>query len=414
VVTLLVARHEFLMHLRRRSFVLSTALVPLLGLSASLVVGLGGADLVGQLGSSEPGQLAREGYSGRIGYVDRGGFVASLPADGAEGTFRAYPDEAAARQALRGREVDVVYVLSSDYPADRRVVRIAPGMTFAADDGRALEHLLRHNLWPEGSESLLADLAQPMRRVVVERDAGPEAVRSGLLELGPRRMLVPVIIAAFLYSTIFMLSSFLLQSVTTEKENRVVEILLTSLPPFQLLTGKVLGLGLLGLLQLAVWSLSGLFVWHSDARAILGLAALNLGWRVALLALTYFLLGFLFYASLMASIGALVPSFQESGPLAFVVLAPAWMPFVILQTLLREPDGWLARLLSLLPPTAPLVMTMRVLSGGVPPGEILLGFLIFVAGAVLVLWLAARLFRANLLLSGDAVGLRSLWSALSS
>jgi len=96
-------------------------------------------------------------------------------------------------------------------------------------------------------------------------------------------------------------------------------------------------------------------------------------------------LGYVFYASLMGAVGALVPSFQESGPLTFVVLLPAWLPFFVFELLLRHPHGWISRGLSLFPPTAPLVMTLRLTSGGVPWTDVALSLALLLAGAAAVL-----------------------------
>lgn len=404
-MVVLVARHELLTHLRRRSFLFTTALVPILGLAISLVGGIGGALVAGDgtaAGLGAPGRPP--GTLARIGYVDPAGFVTRQPPGAAGDSYQRYTDRTAAGRALADGEIDVVYLLPAAYPRDRTVVRIAPGLTLAAADGPAFETLLRANLWPQADAAQLADLANPGRRVIIHSGLRAGSTDGNAVAADSQRFIVPVAVGVLIYSTIFMLSSFLLQSVTTEKENRIVEILLTSVRPSWLLGGKVLGLALLGLLQIGVWTGLGLLLPRSDSLALAQRAVADLGAPVVLLALAYFLLGFLFYASLMAAVGALAPSFQESGPLTFVVLAPAWLPFILLGPLLRAPDAPPARILSVLPPTAPLVMLLRTSSGPVPRAEIALSLLLLIGATAAVLWLTARLFRASMLLAGSLPG----------
>jgi ABC-2 type transport system permease protein len=406
-----VARHEFLTHLRRRSFLLTTALVPMLGLGLSLFVSLTGLALLGGAGLEVGSPKTGSAGGPRVGYVDPGGFVTRMPPGLVEGVLHAYADEAEGRRALRAGLVDVVYVLPEDYPSDASVVRIATGLAAIGDD-RQLDRLLRASLWPQADEAILADLEDPGRRITTDHVPGYAGGRAERYGASPSRWAVPVAVGALLFSTIFMLSSFLLQSVTTEKESRVMEVLLTSVRPFHLLVGKLLGLGLLGLLQVSVWSLSSLVLLNVGSLAAFRHLAAGLGTLELLLTVAFFALGFVFYASLMASVGALAPSFQESGPLTLAVMAPAWLPILLLQPMLQDPGGGLARALSLVPLTSPLVMLLRVLSGSATPAEVVLSLLLLVGGAAGVLALAARLFQARLLLSGTLPTPTVVWRAL--
>lgn len=413
---LAVAANELWWHARRRTFLFTTALVPLVGLLLSLATGVGGAVMVRQLGSAfELQELQRVQTAARIGLVDPAGFLTRHPA-AAGGAPGLLASEAAARAALEGGTVDVVFLLSPDYPRDATVTRLAPTGALAAEDREELYRLLRANLWPEAGAAALADLAEPLRRVQIARvaiPAGRPADAAARLRDDPSSLLTPLLLGVLLYSAIFMSSSFLLQSVTTEKENRLMEVLLTSVSTDQLLAGKMLGLGTLGLAQLAFWGLAGLALGGAGILA----TAQQLGARLDARALAwlpvFFVLGYAFYASLMAGVGALVPSFQESGALTFLVLLPAWLPFFVLPLLLAEPNGTLARLFSVIPPTAPLVMLLRLSVTIVPRVEILLSVLSLAVGTVLVAWTAARLFRVSLLLAGAMPAPREVWAVLA-
>lgn len=410
-----VARHELLTHLRRRSYLITTALVPLLGLGAFLTLSVIGEPRAGVTPLSQLTRLSRLRGELRIGYVDPGGFIRRTPEwmDGV--IWRELAGETEAWQALRSNQIDVAFVWNEGYPEDRSVVRLAPGLTPVGDDSRALLALLRANINREADADWLLDLESPLRRVAIytaQSNAQRGAGSAGPLEAGASligAMALPVLVAVLLYSTVFTMSSFLLQSVTTEKENRVIEVLVTSVRPFELLSGKVIGLALLGLGQVLVWTLSGAVLLGGGMYALMGAAAASAGAGAAVLALAYFLLGYLFYASLMACVGAISPTFHDSGPMTVLVLAPGWLPFLFLRTLLDEPSGAIAQFLSILPPTAPLVMLVRVLGSQVPFGQVVLSLALLTGSAVATLWVAARLFRAQLLLAGG-VSIRALLS----
>jgi ABC-2 type transport system permease protein len=215
-----------------------------------------------------------------------------------------------------------------------------------------------------------------------------------------------------LYSAIFTVSSFLLQSVTTEKENRLVEILITSVPPFELLLGKVLGLGTLGLVQVGVWTAMGGALFQTGVLAALGGVGLQSGIGGVVAGVVFFALGYFFYASLMAAIGAVAPSLKESGPITLVLLLPAWTPFLLLRPLLSDPNGALARGLTFFPPTTALVALIRLMSGYLATWEAIAAAVVLAAAGIALLLLAGRLFRAAILLSGSTPSAGQLAAAL--
>jgi ABC-2 type transport system permease protein len=121
---------------------------------------------------------------------------------------------------------------------------------------------------------------------------------------------------------------------------------------------------------------------------------------VLVLAVAFFAAGYFFYASLMAAIGALAPSLKEAGPLTLAILVPAWAPFLVIRPILSDPGGRLARTLTMLPPTAPLVALLRASVSDVPALEVALSLAALVGSAVLVLWAAGRWFQASISLGG--------------
>ncbi|HET8687053.1 MAG TPA: ABC transporter permease, partial [Methanosarcina sp.] len=204
---------------------------------------------------------------------------------------------------------------------------------------------------------------------------------------------LPILAAFLLLFSIFSSSGFLLRGVAEEKENRIIEILLSSATPSEILTGKILGLGAVGLLQIVIW-----------------LAAITLGSGYALpvkiepitlfLALIYFVLGFLFFSSMMAGIGAVTSSLQESQQIAGIFTFAAATPLIFMQPILTHPDSSFSVFLSLFPFTSPVAMLARMGATAVPIYQILASIFILFVSVHGVILLSSRLFRTYLLMYG--------------
>jgi ABC-2 type transport system permease protein len=192
-------------------------------------------------------------------------------------------------------------------------------------------------------------------------------------------------------------AGYLLQGVSEEKENRVIEVILSSIRPDRLLFGKLLGLGAAGLLQLFVW-----VAVTSMATSLIAAAALAvLDAYLFFACFIFFVLGYLLIGSLMTGTGALGTSARESQQFAAIwsliaVLPPAatWM------LLLEEPNGWLARALGWFPLSAPVTMMIRIGTGQVPLWDILVAIGCLVGAVYLSVRASAALFRLGLLMYG--------------
>lgn len=277
-----------------------------------------------------------------------------------------------------------------------------------------VEAVLRAALLP-AEPDLAARLATPPAlRFVPTTDGGaaPGPEPGGGEARGPVAFLLPYGFAMILYVTIFTAASYLLQSVTEEKENRTIEIVLTSLRPLQLLAGKVLGLGLLGLLQVAVWLGAGLLLLRLSGVALPADAIGAVPWVAVALAIVYFALGYLVYGSLLAAVGATVTNVREGSQLVLLLVVPCIVPLWFLSAIIARPNGLLATALSLFPLTAPITMMIRVPLTPIAAWEIGVSLAVLAASAALCLWLAARLFRAGALLAGQRLSARAVLRAL--
>jgi ABC-2 type transport system permease protein len=194
--------------------------------------------------------------------------------------------------------------------------------------------------------------------------------------------------------------------VVEEKATRVVEVLLAAVRPVQLLAGKIIGIGLVGLLQLAIIGVAGLVA--ATAAGVITLppdAATTIG-----SVLLWFLLGYGFYSSLFAVAGAIVSRQEEvqntTTPLNLLLVGSF---FVAFSTSLGNTDSTLSKVTSFLPPTAPLVMPLRIASGDAAPWQVAVSLAIMLGSIVAVVVLASRLYEGAILRTGARVKLRDAW-----
>jgi ABC-2 type transport system permease protein len=408
-----VARHEYLVNVRRAGFIIMTAIVPVLGI-AILAFGTLFAGEARQLGNfiAEQFDIASQ----TTGVVDQSGYFSPLlPEYRAEGRFILFESEAQAEAALVAEEVSSVLVIGEDYLETGQVVVVTTGSGFGAaavSDSFAMraffvDHLLSDQVDP----ALRNRAANPMDVEPRVLSSGGEAQGEGPLGF-VFTFVVPYFLSIFLVMTIFISSGYLLQSVAEEKESRVVEIVVSSVRPVELMTGKVAGLGALGLTQVLVWMLSAVGL-GGGAAALLAIAgAAVIPMRVLLLGVVYYVLGFSLYAILMAGVGALGATMQESQQLAGVFSFFAAVPYMVSGFLFTNPNMLVARVLSFFPLTAPTMMMLRLPLAEVPWIDVVGSIVVLLLSVPVALWAGARLFRVGLLIYGKRPTLKEIWLIL--
>jgi len=409
--TLQVARRELRTALGRPAYIIFAYILPV----AAVLILAGirayqsrpGADLTAASEPSESEIIDVEGY------VDPGGLIQVIPDDIPPGRLIAFPDEAAARQALLEGEIDSYYLIPADYIASGTLYYVYP------DDrsylGHGQEWIMTWTLMVNlvGDQELASQVWSPiwnMEEVVVQAGSGEDIVldedcsRPGAAcQSNELVQAIPAIMVVVFYITIMSSSSMLFQSVTTEKENRVAEVLLVSLRPNELLTGKILGLGTAGLLQTIIW-LTAVY-----AASLIGGSTLNLpeGFTLPLdllaWGLVFFLAGFWMYAALMAGAGVMVPRMKESGIANLLIMSPLLIAYMIgiLAPLARSTTAALPIALSYFPLTSPILMIMRLADSVVPFWQVALSAALTIAAAWWINRAVAGMFRAQYLLSGQ-------------
>ncbi len=398
-----VAAHEYRLNVRRKGFLIATFGLPVL-LAGLFVVTIWLA-------------LAAERVDA-VGYVDNAGLLQNRPArvvladesaPGKGGLFQdppvtilRYPDAAAGRVALDSKAIAVLFVVPSDYAATGKVTAYAPNHVPDLAQTR-FSTLLRQALLAE----LPADprLAEPVvtvqRRTLDDQPSNPFS-----------RILVPLIYGILFYVATFSSSSYLMQSLVEEKENRVMEVLGTSLPPGGLMLGKILGLGAVGLTQLTVWVTGGLLALAVAGQFVPDLAGVSLPWPTVALMIALFLPSYLLYAASLATVGAMVTVRQEGQQLAGIFSLLGVLPTWFFVSILTDPNGPLATGLSLFPYTAPLTLLLRQETTDLPAWQIPTTLAILTLAAAGMVWLAGRMLRYGMLRYGKRVGWRELGNAL--
>ena len=399
-----VALQELLVNLRRPGFIIMTLLIPALGVVGLLI----GSAFGGQIGDMLETQFVPKQTS--IGYVDHSSLLtADLPQYA--GQFIAYPDESAARAALLAEEVNSYFVVPQDYMQTGQVTVYGTGSGFstfaAADSGEIRSFLIDQLISGRVDADLQNRIRDPMEAEVVTLDkTGNVNTESPFSWVGD--FVVPYVFSILFVITLFTSSGFLLQGVSEEKEGRIIEILLSSISATQLLAGKILGLGAVGLIQVIVWFGAGVALLSLAAALFAATGLITIGLGTVLLGLVYFVLGYLLFATLMAVAGSMGTTQRESQQIAGIFSFAAAIPWMAIGFIFTNPNAPLAVVLGYIPLTSPVMMLIRLGFGDVPAGQIVISLVLLVAGIAVSLWAGAKVFRTSLLMYGKRPSLKDL------
>jgi len=409
----IIARREFWTTVKRREFLLVTFGLPLLYVLIGVLVG--GATVIAAK------SLPRKSEPRAVGFLDLTGKLApavlAQTDDGIAG--RVYPNLAAGQKAVRERKVRAFVVVEKKFAQNGDITVYAPestGSVFGNNSGSsgassaAYAGVIRRALLYGKTDKATIEAA--VRPVIPTRLSFDTQTKT-FAPPNPARVIarfgVPYVFSLLLMLAVIISSSYLLHGIVEEKENRVIEVLLSAATHEELLAGKMVGLGLVGLTQITIWLSGGLVTSLFAARAIPLLASVTIGPGVFATALLMFLLGFALYAALLAGVGSLGTSWRESQQMSGVAVSLLAVPLMFLPILLEAPDSGLARFLSLFPFTAPIGMMLRVASGGASIAEVALSCVLLCGATYLTLRLAAKLFRLSLLMYGQRPTVPEVW-----
>ena len=416
----IVTRHEFRTAITRLAYIITTAAVPVLVALAVAVFAV--ITFVNREdGDSEaaPG-IAQSEDLPRLGYVD----LTSGPAlfgghqEQPGAVFVPVSDRGAGVAALASEEIDALFVFPADFVETGTVVRVQvadDGGGIVGPDGPSYSGALRgfvlSNLFAdEVPAGLVERLQTPYELVTEEVRPDGDAAEDDSSEFDLGRAAFFAVVGISLLFSLFFSSGYLLNALVEEKENRVMEVLLSSVKPDALLLGKFFGLGAAGLLQMLAWLASiGVGVLVIGLIVEIPAALLPVPSVVDIaVAAAYFLLGYALFASLMAAVGAVSTSLREANQISAIVIIPAFIPVWLNFILFTEPEGTVARILTYTPFTAPVTGLIRLAIDAMDPVEAIAALLVLALFAAGALVLAMRLFRAYLLMYGKRPTLKDI------
>jgi len=412
--TLLVARYELVAMVLTFTFLFTVLGLPLI--SFLVIGGISSLNpeetdaveevLAVAVGESEP-ETNREIPDG---YVDQSGLIQELPPSVKEGALKDFPDEDAARRALERGEINVYYLVPEDYLTSGELICIqAHYNPIEAFRNAGLMHwILKVNLLG-GDEQFAAQLDDPLQVDITVLE--PTSQRS---LSNPLTMMQPYVVLLSFFVMNMVSASSLLFSIRTERRNRILEVLVSSLSPHQLFTGKLIGQGLASLFRTVMWIGSGYILVQIGGRVLDVPEEFLLQPNFLVWSVVFFLLGYAVYASIMAGIGALAPYLREVQYVTLLVFLPMYIPVIMLLAFIRDPNGAVATFLSLFPLTAPLAMVARLAAtNDAPTWQVWLSASLLGVTAVLTTRAMGGLFRAQIVLAGEAFNPRRIIALLA-
>jgi ABC-2 type transport system permease protein len=416
---LAILKREYLQRVRTKMFIFSTILLPtvmsLFGIVPALILSIDAGD---------PMRVAVVDQTGRIyTRLEQALTNDERPAEQTE-QLRSMPQmpdrvflleqvasvgpDAAAKRAqldarLRNREIDGYLILPPDFmehgkaeffnnnPSD-----VVSGSVLRSALNRAMreQRLIDANVNPKTREGLF----QPVQLKSVKIGAAGE-------ERDARGSFILVFGVGFvMYLAILMYGQIILGAVIEEKETRIAEILFSSVKPFTLMMGKLVGISLLALTQLAIWgaAFSAFALYGVNLLKSRGMPASIPGVPLAhyVYFALFFLLGYFIYATIYALVGSMVTTPQEGGQLAMPIILILVVSFYLFLPVSRSPDSSFSFWVSMIPFSAPVAMLVRIVTQTPPFWQIALSLLIGFGTVVLIMWVAARIYRVGMLMYG--------------
>ncbi len=403
---LLIAKREYLEQIRGRAFKFSTVLVPL------LIVALLGASYLTGRGAAASKHIAIATDNAALANAVRrqlliGGnmkFTVDIAAPASS------EERAALKKQVEGRTLDGLLVIDATAAAPTATYtsesagdpETTDRLQFALNRGLLNERLSAAGMKPAETDALLKEV--PIETLQLNTK-GTETRSNGLAAFSE------AFATAFLLTMPILLYGLdMARSVVEEKNSRIFEVMLSVARPDDLLAGKLLGSGAVGLTQILLWAASaGLVLSTALAAPLLnGDFALHLTWTEGILFPVYFVLGFFLYSAFFSGLASTCETAQELQMYMPLAAIPVWISFGIIPFLLNDPNSVWAIAASVFPPTAPFVMLPRMGVETPPLWQIALSIGLLVLTIWAILWFSSRLYRVGILMYGKRASLPEL------
>ena len=444
---LLVIQREYLTRVKKPSFWVLTIVVPIL---------LAGVYAIPIILASRPIEHAH------VLLVDDTGLFQGQFRSGRDITYHeAGSIEYARRELQQHDSLDaIVYIPARETTLPRDAYLYyrsdAPSLTVQTDAQNQLQEILRNSILLDVHGLTPEDYALLTSTHIKLRPQDIETGRDGFLQV---KIVVGVLLAFLVFMAVFMFGSQVMRGVMEEKTSRIVEVIVCSVKPFQLMMGKVVGIGLVGLTQFALWVLlsgiavvgvqasnadlfqqatahqteiaskgteattqyeaeqaraaeyeAGQGIDNSVKELIEGLTGINFAMLIVLFVF-YFVFGYLLYASFFAAAGSLVDNETDSQQFTLPMTVPLILTLLLMPAMVGQPSGSLSVWLSIIPFTSPVAMLMRI-PFGVPVWQVALSMLLLLITFPLCIWAAAKVYRSAILRYGQKASWRDVWRFL--
>lgn len=425
---LLIIQREYFSRVKNKSFILMTFLVPL------LMIGVWGLIIFLAKNSFENSKAST------IHVVDASGLVADKLESSNQVTYiqtdKPLSEEKAAL-LQESAENQFLLVIPEDFESTKSVELLSsqkPSITLQDAVESDLEKVLRnHQLAASGIDvSTLNNINSNVKIAAKEVTSEGEKNSSA-----GATMLIAIILSIVIYLTLFIYGAQVMRGIIEEKQSRIVEVVISSVKPFQLMFGKIVGIGLVGLTQFLLWIIfslvlsfiiGGLFMGSGSSetqqlgasmqqvsqyqtgmsgKILNALGTINFG-PIAFYFVLYFLGGYLLYSALFAAVGSAVDNETETQQFMFPITLPLLFAYMLsFSVLVNDPHGTLAFWLSMIPLTSPVAMLVRI-PFGVPDWQIALSLILLVLGFIFTTWVAARIYRVGILMYGKKASYKEL------
>ena len=393
----LIAKHEYRKLAGKRSFWFATLGIPAL---MALVIG---ATIV----LTDSNQNDKP-----LGYVDQAGILISgimsaTPSESDTVALRSFPDEASARSALEQETIQAYYILPTDYRQSHQMQLFYWSDAPQEAAREAFSRFVRANLaagQPEAVQTRLVEVSSITMRTL----DGSREISGGNIA----NVILPFVAAFLFFFTVMTSAGYLLQVVADEKENRTVEILITSLSPEQLIGGKAAGLMAVSLTQLGIWLAAitiGLLV---GAQFLEPLRTIHIPRTFVLVIILYFLPAFALIAAMMTAIGGAASEMRQGQQIAGILNLLFILPMLLSALVFTNPDSPVLLFFTLFPTTSFVTVMLRWATSAIPFWQLAASWTLLVTSSVLGMWASARIFRAGMLRYGQSLDLRAALSAV--
>lgn len=390
--TWLIFVHEYKRHVIKKSFLFGILSMPLF-IGVMIFVGFLTAWL--------------DYNNAPVGYVDPYGILTSskqVPA----AKMDLFPNvevlpmdsEESARSAMDSQVIQAYFIIPENYLATGEVTMIKNDKTGenVSDD---FGEFLVYNLIQDKPVEVINRLTEGSNLIIRSLDGSREMSENNWLSI-----MLPVLSGVLFMIAVNISGGYLLQAVVEEKENRTMEIIVTSVSPDQLMTGKILGDLLVGLTQLAVWIIFVVIALQLVPTFIPMVEIPKIELSYLLLIIATLLPAFVMISAAMGAIGATATESREAQQIAGWFTIPIMVPLWFITAIMLNPNGPISVGLSLFPLTAPIALPLRAMFTTVPAWQIVLVIVVLILLAIFSLWLSARVFRLGMLRFGKRVRLR--------